>query len=86
VNIDIVTGSAKVAVAVAREALQTVEGRQVVYKRVPEGFVAQPVATGRSDERYVEIVSGLEAGERYAASGSFGVKAEQGNGEAGHHD
>lgn len=86
VNIDIVTGSAKVAVAVAREALQTVEGRQVVYKRVAEGFVAQPVATGRSDERFVEIVSGLKAGERYAASGSFGVKAEQGKGEAGHHD
>jgi len=86
VNVDIVTGSAKVPVAVAREALQTLEGRQVVYKRVPEGFVAQPVATGRSDERFVEIVSGLKPGERYAASGSFGVKAEQGKGEAGHHD
>lgn len=86
VNVDIVTGSARVPVAVAREALQTVEGRQVVYKRVPEGFVAQPVATGRSDERFVEIVSGLKPGERYAASGSFGVKAEQGKGEAGHHD
>ena len=86
VDVDIVTGSAQVPVAVAREALQTVEGRQVVYKRVTEGFVAQPVATGRSDERFVEIVSGLKPGERYAASGSFGVKAEQGKGEAGHHD
>ncbi len=86
VNVDIVTGSARVPVAVAVDALQTVEGRQVVYKRVPEGFVAQPVATGRSDERFVEIVSGLKPGERYAASGSFGVKAEQGKGEAGHHD
>jgi cobalt-zinc-cadmium efflux system membrane fusion protein len=86
VNVDIVTGSAKVPVAVAVDALQTIEGRKVVYKRVPEGFVAQPVATGRSDERFVEIVSGLAPGERYAASGSFGVKAEQGKGEAGHHD
>lgn len=86
VNVDIVTGAARVPVAVAREALQTVDGRQVVYKRVPEGFVAQPVATGRSDDRFVEIVSGLKPGERYAASGSFGVKAEQGKGEAGHHD
>lgn len=86
VNVDIVTGSAQVAVAVAREAVQTLEGRQVVYKRVPAGFVAQPVATGRSDGRFIEIVSGLRAGERYAASGSFAVKAEQGKGEAGHHD
>ena len=84
VNVDIVTGSAQVPVAVARAALQTVEGRQVVYKRVPQGFVAQPVALGRADDRYVEIVSGLKAGERYAASGSFAVKAEQGKGEAGH--
>lgn len=84
VNVDIVTGSAQVPVAVARAALQTVEGRQVVYKRVPQGFVAQPVALGRADDRYVEVVSGLKAGERYAASGSFAVKAEQGKGEAGH--
>ena len=86
VNVDIVTGSANVPVAVSREALQTVDGRQVVYKRVNEGFVTQPVVTGRSDDRFVEIVSGLKADERYAASGSFGVKAEQGKGEAGHHD
>jgi cobalt-zinc-cadmium efflux system membrane fusion protein len=86
VNVDIVTGSAQVPVAVAREALQTVDGRQVVYKRVPGGFVAQPVATGRLDARFVEIVSGLQAGERYAASGSFAVKAEQGKGQADHHD
>lgn len=86
VNVDIVTGSAQVPVAVAREALQTVDGRQVVYRRVPGGFVAQPVATGRNDARFVEIVAGLKAGERYAAAGSFAVKAEQGKGDAGHHD
>lgn len=84
VNVDIVTGSATVAVAVAREALQTVEGRQVVFKRVDGGFVAQPVAVGRSDGRLVEIVSGMKAGERYAGAGSFAIKAEQAKGDAGH--
>ena len=86
VNVDIVTGSAGVPVAVAREALQTQDGRQVVYKRVAQGFVAQPVETGRSDGRLVEIRSGLAAGERYASTNSFIVKAEQGKGEGGHHD
>ena len=86
VNVDIVTGSAQAPVAVARAAIQTAEGRQVVYKRVPQGFVASVVETGRSDGRFVEIVSGLAAGDRYAALGSFAVKAEQGKGEAGHHD
>jgi len=84
VNIDIVTGSSDVPVAVAREAIQTADGRQVVYKRVKEGFVAQPVATGRSDGRFIEVTSGLNAGDAYAAAGSFAVKAEQGKGEGSH--
>ncbi|MBQ5962354.1 efflux RND transporter periplasmic adaptor subunit [Massilia sp. ZL223] len=78
VNVDVVTGASQVAVAVPREAIQTDDGRQVVYKRVPEGFVAQPVATSRSDGRFVEISSGLRAGERIAAAGSFAIKAQQG--------
>ncbi|MBQ5939095.1 efflux RND transporter periplasmic adaptor subunit [Massilia sp. AB1] len=89
VNVDVVTGASQVAVAVPREAIQTDDGRQVVYKRVPEGFVAQPVATSRSDGRFVEISSGLRAGERIAAAGSFAIKAQQGitagKGAADHH-
>ncbi|MEF9930133.1 MAG: efflux RND transporter periplasmic adaptor subunit [Massilia sp.] len=84
VNVDIVTGSSDVPVAVAREAIQTVDTRQVVYKRVKEGFVAQPVSTGRADARFIEITAGLNPGDTYAASGSFTVKAEQGKGEASH--
>jgi cobalt-zinc-cadmium efflux system membrane fusion protein len=84
VNIDIVTGSSDVPVAVAVDAIQTADGRQVVYKRVKEGFVAQPVATGRSDGRFVEVTAGLRAGDAYAAAGSFAVKAEQGKAEGSH--
>lgn len=84
VNVDIVTGSSDVPVAVAREAIQTLDARQVVYKRVKEGFVAQSVSTGRSDGRFTEITAGLNAGDTYAAGGSFTVKAEQGKGEASH--
>jgi cobalt-zinc-cadmium efflux system membrane fusion protein len=84
VNVDIVTGSSDVPVAVAHEAIQTLDARQVVYKRVKEGFIAQPVSTGRSDGRFTEITAGLSAGDAYAASGSFTIKAEQGKGEASH--
>jgi cobalt-zinc-cadmium efflux system membrane fusion protein len=84
VNVDIVTGSSDVPVAVAREAIQTVDTRQVVYKRVKEGFIAQPVSTGRADGRFIEITAGLNPGDTYAASGSFTIKAEQGKGEASH--
>jgi len=89
VNVDVVTGASRAAVAVPREAIQTDEGRQVVYKRVPDGFVVQPVATSRSDGRFVEITSGLHAGDRIAAAGSFAIKAQQGitagKGAADHH-
>jgi len=84
VNVDIVTGSSDVPVAVAREAIQTVDTRQVVYKRVKEGFIAQPVSTGRADARFIEITAGLNPGDTYAAGGSFTIKAEQGKGEASH--
>jgi cobalt-zinc-cadmium efflux system membrane fusion protein len=56
----------------------------VVYKRVKEGFIAQPVSTGRADGRFIEITAGLNPGDTYAASGSFTIKAEQGKGEASH--
>ncbi|MBD8656415.1 efflux RND transporter periplasmic adaptor subunit [Oxalobacteraceae sp. CFBP 13730] len=84
VNVDIVTGSSDVPVAVAREAIQTVDTLQVVYKRVKEGFIAQPVSTGRADARFIEITAGLSPGDTYAAGGSFTIKAEQGKGEASH--
>ena len=86
VNVDIVTGSAEVPVAVEKEALQNVGGSQIVYRKVDEGFAVQPVTVGRSDGRMVEILTGLKAGQEYAAAGSFTIKAEQGKGEAGHED
>lgn len=86
VDVDVVTGSAEVPVAVEKEALQNVDGKQVVYQRVKDGFTAQAVTLGRSDGRLVEIVSGLGKGARYAAAHSFTIKAEQGKGAAGHDD
>lgn len=85
VDVDIVTGSAQVPVAVAREAVQRIDGRDVVFVRTAHGFVVRPVETGRSDGRMVEVRHGLRAGERYAAAGSFAIKAEQGK-EGAHHE
>lgn len=86
VDVDVVTGSAAVPVAVEKEAIQSMDGKQVVYQRVKDGFIARPVTLGRSDGRRVEILTGLPAGAKYAAAHSFTVKAEQGKGSAGHDD
>jgi len=85
VSVELVASEAVVPVAVSVDAVQTVDGRPVVYVQVPGGFAPQAVRTGRSDGRHVEIVAGLRAGTRHAAAGSFVLKAEQGKG-AGAHD
>ncbi|MGV7207186.1 efflux RND transporter periplasmic adaptor subunit [Oxalobacteraceae bacterium A2-2] len=77
-------GARSVPVAVAAEAVHTVEGASVVYLKVERGFRAQPVQTGASDGKLTEITAGLPAGARYAAAGSFVLKAEQGKDSAGH--
>lgn len=84
VTVDVMTESSEVKLAVDAEAIQTVDNKSVVFVRVDDGFKAQEVRTGRSDGKSVEILSGLQAGQQYAASGSFAIKAELGKGAAEH--
>lgn len=84
VNVSVVSGQKDAAVAVASDALQTLEGKNVVFVKTAKGFQAQPVTTGVSDGKLTEIVSGLASGAPYVATGSFVVKAQQGKGSAEH--
>ena len=80
VNVEVETASDRraVPVAVAASALQTFEDKPTVFVRVPGGFAARAVTPGRKDAGYVEVVSGLAAGQEYAAANSFVIKAELG--------
>ena len=69
---------------VPKTALQTIKGERVVFVRSERGFEARQVATGREDDRAVEIVSGLFAGEAIAITNTFVLKAELGKAEAEH--
>lgn len=84
VNVEVVAGETAVPVAILADAIQTVEGKSVVFVRVADGFAAREVSLGRSDGQFVEITSGLDAGTDYAATGSFAIKAELGKGSAEH--
>lgn len=66
----------EVAVAVPNTAIQTLDKGEVVFMRTPEGFIPQPVTTGRSDRRLVEITSGLAPGATYVRVGALTLKAE----------
>ena len=76
VNIEVKASDAEVAVAVQSDALQTIGTQQVVFVRDGKNFVARPVTIGRSGGAVVEIVHGLQAGERYAARNSYIIKSE----------
>lgn len=84
VNAAVLRGEKNVAVAVAADAVQTIDGKTVVFIKVDKGFKPQQVKTGDNDGKLVEIVEGLAAGTPYVAASSYVLKAEQGKGSAGH--
>ncbi len=81
---EVVVGEATVPLAVRYDAVQKVENKSVIFVQEGERFKAREVEIGQSDGENVEIRSGVAAGERYAATNSFVLKAELGKGEAEH--
>lgn len=63
-------------------ALQWLDGERVVFVRHGDDYEAVHVEIGRSDDRFAEVLEGLSVGDRYAAQGSFVVKADAGKAEA----
>lgn len=65
--------------SVAKNAVQVLHDETVVF--VPEegeknAFIAVAVTTGLANDTYVEIISGLKAGDMYVAKGAFEIKAK----------
>jgi membrane fusion protein, heavy metal efflux system len=73
-----------VAVLIPKTATQTIDGQPNVFVQTPEGFAPRPVTLGRPNETHVEITAGLQAGERYAATETFVLKADLGKGTGSH--
>ena len=78
VTVRLTQASATVAMAVPVEAIQTFRDWQVVFFRFGDWFEARPLQLGRTDGVWVEVLSGLAPGDKYAATNSFAIKAEIG--------
>jgi cobalt-zinc-cadmium efflux system membrane fusion protein len=81
-------GGGPPSVAVPQEAVQTVEGRQVVFVpgARPGEFRAVPVQTGETlDGGRVVIRAGLKPGDRVVLAGAFSLRSELARGEIGEH-
>ena len=70
--------------SVPADAVQTVDGRSVVFVAVEGGFKATPVLAGRRAGNRIEILNGLTGSERVVGANAFLLKAELAKGEAEH--
>jgi len=73
----------EVGVTVPKTAIETMEGRQVVFVQTEGGFRPHTVVLGRTNETHVEVVGGLQPGQRYVKKNGFTLKAELGKGAFG---
>lgn len=80
----VVLSARPVDVAVKTTALQTLEGKTVVFVRDGEKFLPREVELGGRDADWAEVTFGVLAGDVYAAKNSFVIKAEVGKGSAAH--
>ena len=72
------------AMVVREDALQNFRDWDVVFIRVGNDFEARPLELGDKYNGFVEVKSGLQAGQVYAAGNSYLLKAELGKSGATH--
>ena len=84
VNGAIIIKEKTVPVAVLLSAVQRIGEQDVVFVQQGDYFEATPVELGQRDKQWVEVVSGLDAGQRYVTKNSFYLKADVGKEGAGH--
>ena len=84
VNVELTADDALVPLAISADAVQTLRDWTVVFGRYGDQFEPRLVELGRSDGTVIEVLSGLQPGERYAAKNSFLIKADIGKSGASH--
>lgn len=84
VNVELTANEVEVPLAVSVEGLQTLNEEPVIFFRYGSFFEARPVTLGRKDDKYVEVLEGLSAGDKYAAANSYLIKADIGKAGASH--
>jgi len=80
----IVVATTPAAVVVPLTALQTLEGKDVVFVRIGDEYSVRAVTLGNRDAIKVAITAGLQAGEQVVVEQSYTVKADIGKAGAAH--
>lgn len=74
------------SVLVPRGAVQTMEGRRVVFVPgdEPGEFKSLPITTGAMNGEHIEVIQGLQEGQELVVEGAFILKSELLRSELGH--
>ncbi|MBC8215433.1 MAG: efflux RND transporter periplasmic adaptor subunit [Candidatus Marinimicrobia bacterium] len=70
-------------VIIPKTALETIDGKSVVFVKNQNGFEPVAVEIGKENQNNVEIISGLNAGQKYVSEGGFILKAQLAKGSFG---
>lgn len=84
VTAEVTTATVEAPVTVKPSAIQILDDKPVVFVQQGDRFDITPVVLGVKTKAAVEIKSGLKAGELYASTNSFVLKAELLKAEASH--
>lgn len=76
VTAEVTLSESTAPLVIASTALQNLEGKPHIFVQTNTGFAARELTLGRRDREHVEVLSGLKAGESYAADNSYVLKAE----------
>ncbi len=86
IRANVVLASEDAAIVVPADAVQSFEGRTVVFVRIgEETYEPRNVTLGRSSRHTLEIITGLTAGEAYVSQNAFLIKSQLGASAADHH-
>lgn len=80
----IVVATQPAALVVPLAAVQSMDGKDVVFVRVGDTYTARAVTLGARDAGQVEVTEGLKAGEDVVVEQSYVVKADIGKAGASH--
>lgn len=84
VNVILTSDEVDVPLAVTTESIQTMNEEAAVFGRYGDLFEVRPLTLGRRDDKYVEVLDGLKAGDQYASGNSYIIKADIGKAGASH--
>lgn len=78
------TGRFPVSLAVAKDAVQNLGGRQGVFVKNGDEYTFTPLVLGRADDHFYEVIDGLEGSAEYVSQNSYLIKADIEKSEAEH--